>query len=77
MHWMHPLKPGAHRDIADPKDWVLGPHTIGHGSLSSCMLMVDLDRDVTIVQIRKTAGPRYGEWSAKFLQAIVQSVGWP
>lgn len=45
-----------------------------NGSASSCILRVDLDRDLVIVQIRKTAGEKYGEYSEKFFMAIADSM---
>jgi CubicO group peptidase (beta-lactamase class C family) len=62
MHWMNEKGAGGKS--------LFGPHTIGHGSLSSSILRVDLDNDLTIVQVRRTGGPRYGEWAAKFYQAV-------
>lgn len=52
----------------------LGPRTLGHGSLSSCMFLIDLDRDLVVVQVRRQAGARHGEWSARFLQEVVDSL---
>ena len=74
MHWMRRLKPGAAANSHDPKDLILSPNTIGHGSFSSSMLLVDLDRDLIIVQIRERAGPRFIDWSTQFLQTIVEAV---
>jgi CubicO group peptidase (beta-lactamase class C family) len=58
MHWMKGL----------------GPRTIGHGSLSSCIFLIDLDRDLVVVQIRRQAGPGFAEWSARFFDGIMRSV---
>jgi len=74
MHWMRQLKPGAAANSHDPKDLILSPNTIGHGSFSSSMLLVDLDRDLIIVQIRSRGGPRFMDWSTQFLQTIVEAV---
>ena len=74
MHWMRPLKSGAAANSHDPKDLILSPNTIGHGSFSSSMLLVDLDRDLIIVQIRSRGGPRFIDWSTQFLQTIVEAV---
>jgi CubicO group peptidase (beta-lactamase class C family) len=72
--WMHTAEPGKPPDSKDPADWILGKHTIGHGSLTACVFLIDLDNDLVITQIRREAGPRYAEWSAKFLQTIADSV---
>jgi len=67
LTWFRETKPGS-------KDLILGEHVIGHGSASSCILRVDLDKDLVIVQIRRTAGPKYGQYLPKFLQAIADSL---
>lgn len=38
---------------------LLGPRVLGHGSASACILRVDLDRELVIAQVRRTAGPLY------------------
>jgi len=70
MHWMHPLKAGAKPESKDPKDWIFGPHVIGHGSLSGCIFMIDRDKDLIIAQVRRGQSERFGEWSTKFFQTI-------
>jgi CubicO group peptidase (beta-lactamase class C family) len=74
MHWIQHLRPGRPADSTRPEDQLFSPHTVGHGSLSASIFLIDLDRDLTIVQVRKQAGERYGEWSSKFFQTIVNSV---
>ena len=61
-------------DSLNPDDMLFSLNTIGHGSLSQCILRVDLDHDLVIVQIRKTGGPRYGEWVQKFFQTISENL---
>jgi CubicO group peptidase (beta-lactamase class C family) len=58
MHWMKGL----------------GPHTIGHGSLSSSIFLADLDRDLVVVQLRRQAGPGFADWSARFFAAVLDAV---
>jgi CubicO group peptidase (beta-lactamase class C family) len=70
IHWKRPVRPGAPADSTRPQDLYFGLHTLGHGSLTSCIFFADLDHGVVVSQIRKTAGPRYAEWSLKFFQAI-------
>ena len=71
---MRSLRPGAPPGSKRPEDLLFSPRTVGHGSLSSCMFQVDLERGLVIAQVRKHAGPRYGEWSARFLQAVAESL---
>ncbi len=70
MHWMHTAKPGKAADSKNPGDWILGEHTIGHGSLTACVFLIDLDDDLVITQIRREAGPKHAEWFPRFLQTI-------
>lgn len=72
--WMPEHRPGAPVTSLDPKDLIFGPHTVGHGSASSCILRVDLDHDLIVVQVRKTAGPKYGEYATQFFQTIADSI---
>ncbi|MBP6965380.1 MAG: beta-lactamase family protein [Armatimonadetes bacterium] len=74
LTWMPEHKPGAPFMSLDPKDLIFGPHTIGHGSASSCILRVDLDHDLIVVQIRRTAGPKYGEYALPFFQTIADEM---
>lgn len=74
MHWIQHVRPGLPADSKRPEDQLFSPHTVGHGSLSASIFLIDLDRDLTIVQVRKQAGERYNEWSSKFFQTIVNTV---
>ncbi len=70
MHWMKDFKPGSPAGSTRPEDLIFSPLTVGHGSLFSCILRVDLQEGLIVVQVRKQAGPRFGDWSPKFFQAI-------
>jgi CubicO group peptidase (beta-lactamase class C family) len=70
MHWMYDRKPGANAGSKAPEDLILSPQTLGHGSLSSCILRADLDNALVVVQIRRQAGPRFAEWQTRFLQTV-------
>ena len=72
--WMGEQKPNTPPFSREPKDFILSPHTIGHGSATSCILRVDLDHDLVITQIRKTAGTKYGEYATTFFTAIADSI---
>ncbi len=75
--WMPEIKPGAPAGppgMPDPKYMIFSPRTIGHGSASACILRVDLDKNMVVVQIRKTAGPKYSEYGMQFFQLIADSM---
>jgi hypothetical protein len=70
MHWMRHTRPGAPVGSTRPDDLIFNPPLLGHGSLTSCMFLADPARGLVITQVRKTAGPKFDEWSRAFLQAI-------
>jgi CubicO group peptidase (beta-lactamase class C family) len=72
--WMPEHKPGTPPASLDPKDLIFSPRTVGHGSASSCILRADLDKNLVVVQIRKTAGPKYAEYGMQFFQLIADSL---
>jgi CubicO group peptidase (beta-lactamase class C family) len=74
LHWIRRLKPGAPSDSKRAEDQLFSPRTVGHGSLSGCVFMIDLEQGLIIAQVRRQAGPRHGEWSARFFQTIADAV---
>lgn len=70
MHWIRPLKSDAPSGSKRAQDLLFSARTVGHGSLSGCMFVIDLDQQLVITQIRRQCGPRYGEWSARFFNTI-------
>lgn len=74
LTWFRETKAGAPTTSTDPKDLILSPRVIGHGSATSCILRVDLDNDLVIAQIRATAGPKYDVYLPQFLTAIADAM---
>lgn len=74
LHWIRRLKPGAPPDSKQAEDQLFNPRTVGHGSLSGCVFMIDLEQQLIIAQVRRKAGPRHGEWSMRFFQAIADAI---
>jgi CubicO group peptidase (beta-lactamase class C family) len=74
LHWVRHLKPGSRRNSTRPEDQLFSPRTVGHGSFSGCIFVIDLEHDLVIAQARRQGGPRRGEWSARFFQTIAEVV---
>lgn len=74
IHWVRHLKAGAPRGSKRPEDLLFSPRTLGHGSFSGCVFVVDPEQQLVITQVRKQSGPRSAEWSAKFFQTIAAAV---
>jgi CubicO group peptidase (beta-lactamase class C family) len=72
IHWIRHARPNPKKG-AKPEQ-LFSANTVGHGALSGCILLIDLDRDLIVVQARKTGGPRAGEWAAKMYAAVADGV---
>lgn len=77
MHWMRHLRPGALTGSMRPEDAIFSDRLLGHGSLTSCILLADLKKDLVVVQVRRQAGDRFGDWAPQFFQAIVEGMATP
>lgn len=75
LHWVYHRHPGAAVDSLDPEDLLFSPRTVGHGSLSGCMLVVDLDRKLVIAQARRQFKEADNEWYSKFFQVVAEALG--
>lgn len=74
LHWVRHVKPGAAANSKRAEDLLFSPNTVGHGSFSGCVFVVDPEQQLVITQVRKHTGPRSGEWSARFFQTIAAAV---
>lgn len=75
IHWIRHVKPGESRDSKRDEDLLFGPHTMGHGSFSGCIYLVDPDQELVITQVRKRSGARSAEWSPRFFQTVAAILG--
>jgi CubicO group peptidase (beta-lactamase class C family) len=74
IHWMRHLKLGAPQGSKRAEDLLFGPRTMGHGSFSGCVFLVDPDAQLVVAQVRKQSGPRSDTWSTRFFQAIAATM---
>lgn len=74
MHWLRHAKAARAADSTKPEDLIFSPRTVGHGSFSACIFLIDLDRDLIVVQARKQAGARQEEWEKKFFQTVADQI---
>jgi CubicO group peptidase (beta-lactamase class C family) len=70
IHHQRHLKPGAPQGSKNDEDLLFGPNTLGHGSFSGCVFLIDPDSELVVVQVRKQSGLRSADWSPKFFQTI-------
>jgi CubicO group peptidase (beta-lactamase class C family) len=72
LHWHGPVRPNPKKGEQPRR--LFSANTIGHGSFSGCILLIDLDRDLVVAQARKASGPRSGEWVAKLYEAVADGM---
>jgi CubicO group peptidase (beta-lactamase class C family) len=77
IHWIRHRRPGAAADSRDPADLLFSPRTIGHGSFSGCILNVDLEQQLVIVQVRAKFADADNAWWARYFQTIAQAIAAP
>jgi len=56
------------------QELVFSESTVGHGSFSGCIFIVDLQQQLVITQVRKQTGPGYAEWSSRFFETIADAL---
>ena len=70
MHWIRHLRPGAPPGSKQPEDLLFSLSTVGHGSFSGCVFVVDPEQQLVITQVRRQLGPRHDVWWGKFFSTI-------
>ncbi len=74
LHWVRHRKPGSAKDSMRPEDQLYGTHTVGHGSFSGCIFVVDLDQKLVIVQVRKKYSSKDDDWYYRFFQMVAEAI---
>jgi CubicO group peptidase (beta-lactamase class C family) len=74
LHWIRRVKAGAPGNSKLPEDLLFSPRTLGHGSFSGCILVVDPVQQLVIAQVRKESGPRSAEWSSRFFETVAAAI---
>jgi CubicO group peptidase (beta-lactamase class C family) len=70
IHWVRHLKPGAQANSRRPEDLLFSVDTLGHGSFSGCIFVVDPQQQLVITQVRKQLGLRHAEYWEKFFRTV-------
>ncbi len=74
MHWMRHQRSGIEPGGEPQKQFLFGPRTLGHGSFSGCVFVIDPEQQLVITQVRRNTGARHAEWSTKFFQTIADTI---
>ena len=74
MHWVRHLKPEAPANSKNPDDLLFSLRTIGHGSFSGCIMVVDIEQQLVIVQVRRKFGKADNSWWTRFFQTVAVAI---
>jgi len=74
LHWVYHRRPSAPPDSLKPEDLLFSPRTVGHGSFSGCILLVDLERRLVITQARRQFSEADNEWYGRFFQVVAEAL---
>lgn len=74
IRWFRHRKAGAPGDSRLPEDLLFSPGTLGHGSFSGCIFVIDPANQLVITQVRRQSGGKSAEWTARFFETIAAAM---
>jgi CubicO group peptidase (beta-lactamase class C family) len=74
LHRIRHRRLGTPTNPAEPSDLLFSKNTFGHGSFSGCILVVDPDQQLVIVQARKQFHQRDNEYWTRFFQVVADAI---
>ncbi len=74
LHAVYHRRLGADANSKRPEDLLFSPRTVGHGSFSGCILVVDPDQQLVIAQVRREFKQADNDWYPKFFQTIAAAI---
>ncbi|MFZ5831567.1 MAG: serine hydrolase domain-containing protein [Planctomycetota bacterium] len=72
LHWTRMVRAGAPKNSKQAEDLLFSLNTLGHGSFSGCIFVIDLDNQIVIAQARAETGPRSEEWRQRFFETVAE-----
>jgi CubicO group peptidase (beta-lactamase class C family) len=74
LHRIRHRRPGAPAASIEPSDQLFSENTFGHGSFSGCILVVDPDQQLVIVQARKRFHESDNAYWTRFFQVVSEAI---
>ena len=74
LHHIRHRRRGASTNLEEPSDLLFSENTFGHGSFSGCILVVDPDQQLVIVQVRKQFQQMDNEYWTRFFQVVADAI---
>ena len=74
LHQVRHRRQGGATNPAETSELLFSENTFGHGSFSGCILIVDPDQQLVIVQARKQFHQRDNEYWRRFFQVVADAI---
>ena len=74
LHRIRHRRPRASTNLTELSDLLFSENTFGHGSFSGCILVVDPDQQLVIVQARKQFHQLDNEYWSRFFQVVADAI---
>ncbi len=74
LHHIRHRRQEASTNLTEPDNLLFSKNTFGHGSLSGCILVVDPDQQLVIVQARKQFRQPDNEYWQRFFQVVADAI---
>ena len=77
LHKIRHRRQGPSKNPAESNALLFSENTFGHGSFSGCILVIDPDQQLVIVQVRKQFRPEDNEYWTRFFQVVADAIQTP
>jgi CubicO group peptidase (beta-lactamase class C family) len=74
LHQIRHRRLGTPKNPGEPNELLFSESTFGHGSFSGCILVVDPDQQLVIVQARKQFRPEDNKYWSQFFQVVADAI---
>ncbi|MCE3017565.1 MAG: serine hydrolase domain-containing protein [Pirellula sp.] len=74
LHQISHRRQGPPKNPEKPNELLFSENTFGHGSFSGCILVVDPDQQLVIVQARKQFRPEDNKYWSQFFQVVADAI---
>jgi hypothetical protein len=74
LHWIRHRRPSSEPKGQQEGELLFSNNTIGHGSFSGCILVIDLDRKLVISQARREFREQDNPWFQRYFAVVVDAV---
>ena len=74
LHWIRHRRPSGGPKGQQEGELLFSNNTIGHGSFSGCILVIDLDRKLVIAQARREFREQDNPWFQRFFAVVVDAL---